>query len=162
MPAILEAAGIGLVSGMDGRSFLPLMEGEKQEGRDKVFTEFHQTAGKNDYPMRCVQNAKYGYIYNAWSDGERVFKNEAQGGLSFNAMQEAAKSDAKIAARVDFFLHRVPEELYDLEKDPSALANLADDPTHKKTLEEMREEMRAHLKSVGDPLLGAFEALRPA
>lgn len=160
MPTILEAAGLGQVAGMDGKSFVPLMKSdhpEPVEGWDKVFTQFHQTSGKRDYPMRCVQNSKYGYIYNAWSDGETKFKNEAQAGLSFNAMQEAAKTDPKIAERVAFFLHRVPEELYDLQADPSALKNLADDPAHKQTLDKMRSEMRAHLKSVGDPILSAFE-----
>lgn len=158
MPTILDAAGIEQVPGMDGRSFLPLARGEEYKGWEKVFTEFHQTSGRRDYPMRCVQNADFGYIYNAWSDGETVFKNEAQGGLSFGAMKEAAKSDLGIAQRVEFFLKRVPEELYDLKADPSALRNLAGDPTHRQTLDRMRAEMREHLKSVGDPMLTHFEA----
>ncbi len=158
MPTMLEVAGIEQVEGMDGRSFLPLARGEEHKGWDKVFTEFHQTSGRRDYPMRCVQNARYGYMYNAWSDGKVSFKNESQAGLTFAAMQEAGKTDPKIAKRVDLFLHRVPEELYDLQADPSALNNLAGDPTHKQMLDEMRRQMREHLKSVGDPILGPFEA----
>jgi N-sulfoglucosamine sulfohydrolase len=164
MPTMLGAVGIEQVDGMDGNSFYAEMCGVKDDvggkrvRRHRVFTEFHQTSGRRDYPMRCVQNAEYGYIYNAWSDGKVSFKNESQAGLTFAAMQEAAKTDPKIAKRVDLFLHRVPEELYDLQADPSALNNLAGDPAHKQTLDEMRQQMRAHLKSVGDPILGPFEA----
>lgn len=157
MPTMLAAAGLDQVTGMDGKSFVPLMEGAKQEWRDKVFTEFHQTAGSRDFPMRCVQNAQYGYIYNAWSDGARSFKNEAQGGISFGAMREAAKTDPKIAERVNFFLKRVPEELYDLKADSSALKNLANDPAQKQALDTMRGHMREHLKTVGDYLLEPYE-----
>lgn len=158
MPTILAAAGIAQVDGMDGRSFLPLTRGEKQDGRDRVFTEFHQTSGGNDYPMRALQNSSYGYIYNAWSDGKREFKNEPMAGLTWPAMCEAAKTDAEIAKRTDFFLHRVPEELYDLKADPNALHNLAGDAAHKQVLDDMRQQIREHLKAVGDPILGPFEA----
>ena len=44
------------VEGVDGRSFLPLLLGRKQEGRDQVFTVFDRTAGRRDYPIRCLQN----------------------------------------------------------------------------------------------------------
>ncbi|MFW6303449.1 MAG: sulfatase, partial [Candidatus Sumerlaeota bacterium] len=69
LPTFLDAAGIEIHEGVSGRSFLPLLEGNKQGGREYVFTTFNQTAARNNYPMRCVQSKKYGYIYNPWSDG---------------------------------------------------------------------------------------------
>lgn len=160
MPTILETLKLKMPDGMDGCSFLPVMRGEEQAGRDRVFTVFNQTAAKRDYPMRCLQNRRFGYIYNSWSDGKKVFFNESQSGLTFKAMQAAAKKDEQIAARVRLFRHRVPEELYDFERDPDALVNLADDPAHAKTLRQMRRELAEVMAKTNDPLAETFELFR--
>jgi len=157
MPTALDAAGVPEPEGMDGFSFLPILLGRRQAGRDKVFTQFHQTSAKNRYPMRCVQNHRFGYIFNPWSDGERVFKNESQSGLTFKAMRAAAKTDPKIAARVRLFQYRVVEEFYDLANDPDALRNLRDDPRYKKKLDNLREELLKWMKRTNDPALEAFK-----
>lgn len=157
MPTVLDAAGLPLPSGMDGFSFLPVLQGHAQRGRDKVFTEFHQTSARRRYPMRCVQDKRFGYIFNPWSDGQRVFKNESQSGLTFKAMQEAAKTDREIAARVKLFQYRVVEEFYDLQDDPDALHNLIDGPVYRSQLAELTEALRRRMAETGDPALEAFE-----
>ncbi len=156
MPTIIEAAGLEPVSGMDGKSFVSLLKGGDQAGRDKVFTVFEETSARAQYPMRCVQNAKYGYIYNAWSNDKRSFRNEAMGGLAWKAMETSA--EPKVKARVDYFLHRAPEELYDLQADPSCLKDLAKDPAHRKTLEELRKQLLDNMTATQDPVLPAFKA----
>ena len=87
-----------------------------------MFTQFHQTAVQVNYPMRCVQNKRFGYIFNPWSDGRRIFRNESQEGRTFKAMKQAAADDPAVDARVRFFLHRTVEEFYDFQKDPDAPA----------------------------------------
>jgi N-sulfoglucosamine sulfohydrolase len=156
MPTLLDAAGIAPPAGVDGRSFLPLLRGERQSGRDFVFTQFHQTAGRRNYPMRCVQSRHFGYIFNPWSDGERVFKNESQAGRTMRAMQAAAEDDPAIAERVELFLHRVPEELYDFRNDPDALRNLIDDPRYAAELHSLQAELERWMETVDDPALAAF------
>ena len=106
--------------------------------------------------MRGVQNEKYGYIYNPWSNGKRTFKSETMQGLTFNAMKAAGQSDPAIAERVDMFLHRVPEEFYDYEKDPDALHNLIDDPEYQDIIKEFRALMEKHLRATNDPVLVPF------
>jgi len=157
MPTILELANLKPEAGVDGRSFAPLLAGKPQEGRDHVFTFFHETAAKRRYEMRCIQTRRYSYIFNAWSDGKRVFKNESQSGLSFRAMKAAATSDEAIAARVALFQHRVPEELYDYEQDPAALHNLISSKEHAQILERLRTTLADFLTRTGDPVA---EALR--
>ncbi len=157
MPTILDAARINQPKGMDGRSFLPLLKGQTQSGRDKVFTVFHENISKILYQMRCVQNHRFGYIFNAWSNGKKVFHNESQSGLSMNAMKKAAQTDPKIAERVKFFLYRVPEELYDFSADPDALKNLANDPAYKENVKSMRKELFDWMKQTGDPIEKEFK-----
>ncbi len=158
MPTALEAAGLPCPDGVDGRSFLPLLRGETQDGRDLVFTQFHQTAGRRNYPMRCVQARRFGYIFNPWSDRARVFRNESQAGRTMAAMRQAAETDDGIAARVELFLHRVPEELYDFAADPDARHNLIERPEFEAEADRLRDALEAWMVSVDDPALAAFRA----
>jgi N-sulfoglucosamine sulfohydrolase len=152
-PTVLDALGLQSLDGADGRSFLPVLRGETQEGRDHVFTHINRTAGRNEYPMRAVQTAKFGYIFNGWSDGKKRFKNESQNGLTMKAMIRAAETNEKLAARVKHFLYRTPEELYDYENDPDALNNLAADPKYKQELARLRKTLYKHMQATGDPQL---------
>ena len=157
MPTAFEAAGIKAPEGLDGRSFVPLLTGEAQPGREYVFTQFHQTAGRKRFPMRCVQNKRFGYIFNAWADGKRVFKNESQSGRTFRAMQAAAPGNPKIAARVKLFQYRVVEEFYDFEKDPDGRRNLIGHPEYKQQIDALRGELGGWMRRTGDAALEAFE-----
>ena len=161
MPTILDAVGIDSVDGMDGRSFVPLLQGKKQDGRDKVFTFITKTAARKHYPMRCVRTKDYSYIYNGWADGETIFLNESQNGLTFKAMRSAAESDKDIAARVKLFQYRVPEEFHDMRSDPHELNNLIDSPAHKARIEKMRADLLEMMVSTNDPLLETFKKQIP-
>ena len=158
MPTILAAAGLAAIPGVDGRSFLPLLSGQQQPGRDHVFTVFHKTAAGQDYPMRCLRESRLGYIYNAWADGKTRFRNESQSGLTMKAMEQAAETDPGIAERVKLFLYRVPEELYDFTRDPDALHNLAQDPAHQQDLKGLRQKLLAWMQQTQDPLESTFRA----
>ena len=155
MPTYLEAAGVEIPESLDGKSFISVLEGKKQNGREYVFTQFHETAAKQRYPMRCVQNKRFGYIFNPWSDGERVFKNESQQGRSFEAMQEAARNDKCIADRVHLFQYRVIEEFYDFENDPDALNNLINDSAYSSERDKFRSQILEWMKQYDDPALKA-------
>jgi len=157
MPTALDAAGVSAPDGMDGSSFLPVLHGKRQPERDKVFTQFHQTSARNRYPMRCVQTHRFGYIFNPWSDGQRVFKNESQSGLTFNAMKAAAPKDGSVAARVKLFQYRVIEEFYDFKNDPDGRNNLIDDPNYKEQIDKLRKELHDWMKKTGDSALNSFE-----
>lgn len=153
MATILDAAGLPPVEGMDGCSFLPLLFSRQQTGREHVFTEFHETFAKRRYPMRCVQNRRYGYIVNLWAGKEGPMRMDSTSGLTFKAMQKEAERDPEIAARVRMFAYRVFEEFYDLEKDPGALNNLIDDPSLQNEIDTMRLLLRRHMGETGDEAL---------
>ncbi len=158
MPTALEACGLARDEDADGRSFVSLLEGKKQNGREQVFTVFNKTVAKRDYPMRCMQTKKWGYLYNSWSDDELVFKNESQSGLTFKAMQEGAKTDPKVAERVKLFQYRVPQEFYDFENDPHHMNNLIDEPSLRKTIQSMQQDLLKVMRETDDHLTPTFEA----
>ncbi len=155
-PTILDLAGLPCPEGSQGRSFLPLLDGQTQAGREMVFTQFHQTAGKANYPMRCVQTRRFGYIFNPWSNGRREFRNESQAGRTMAAMRTAAATDPGIAARVELFVHRLPEELYDFGTDPHALANRIADPACADELARLTTALEQWMIDTDDPALDAF------
>jgi N-sulfoglucosamine sulfohydrolase len=155
-PTFLEVTGVKGPGGLDGRSFLSLLEGGSQKGRDCVFTQIDSKAGNAAVPMRAVHNAKYGYIYNAFSNGTYWYRNNNEG-QTMAAMNLAAKTDPAVASRVDLFRYRVPEEFYDLEKDSDCLVNLIDSPSHKETIKMLQAKLVAQMKKTNDPMLKAFE-----
>jgi len=158
MPTILDAAGLPAPAGMDGRSFLPVLFGKEQAGRERVFTCYNDTSGRRSYPMRCVQTKQFGYIYNAWSDGTTRYQAEPMGGLTFKAMQQAAPQQKAVAERVELLLHRVSEEYYDFLTDPNALHNLIGDPKFKDQIAQARGDLLRWMERTEDPLLPTFRA----
>lgn len=156
-PTILDAVEVPNLAGTDGRSFLPLLRGESQAGREHVFTQIDELSSRRAYPMRAVTDGRFGYIFNAWADGQTEFRNESMSGLTFAAMQEAARTDAAIAARVRHFVYRTPEELYDYRRDPDGLHNLIDDPRYEETAARYRALLLDHMKASNDPQRAAFE-----
>lgn len=154
---ILESVGLPTQKS-DGRSFLPLLKGEKQEGRDYVFTQFFHIHGKDSFPMRGVVGRKYAYVFNPWSNGERNFPRQWNG---FRTMQKLAQTDPAIARRVQFLQKRVVEEFYDRSVDPECLVNLLEglSPTSSPGVpaDELRAALRKWMVQVGDSALDAFD-----
>lgn len=141
---------------MDGFTFLQLLAGKKQPGRKYVFTEYHKTFAGRRYPMRCVQDERFGYIFNFWANKTPPMRMESTSGLTFKAMQKAASTDPKIAVRVKLFEHRVPEEFYDFKNDPGALNNLINDPKYQNEIQKMRQTLGSRMKKTKDPALNPF------
>ena len=136
---------------------MPLLRGETQANRSEVFTQFYETSARNRYPMFAVQDAKYLYIYNAWSDGQYRFLNDSQVGIAFKGMVSAAQTSPEIHDRVQLLWYRVPEELYALETDPDATRNLAADPAHKQALEQYRQSLANWMEQYNSPALETFK-----
>jgi len=155
LPTVLEATGLPKLLRQDGKSFIPLLKGKTQAGRESVFTQIDSKAGNGYVPMRCVQNGKFGYIFNAWSSGKARYRNNNEG-LCMKSMEEAAKTNPEIAARVKVFRYRTLEEFYDMENDPDCLNNLMDDPGYKQQREEFISKMDQWMVKTNDSLLEAF------
>ncbi len=123
-----------------------------------VFKEYNENAGASRDPMRAVQTKRYLYLFNPWSNGERVMATATSGTPTYRRMAELARSDEAIAARHDLYQHRVAEELYDVEKDPDCLVNLIAKPAQQQVLAGLREALEGWMVETGDHMLSAFRA----
>ena len=150
LPTLLDMIGMAIPLGLDGASHRNLMLGRSQAGEESLVTSLHATAAERLYPTRALHHGRYVYIYNAWSNRRTEFIAEPQKGLTWSAMLRAAERDPGIAERVDLYLYRTREELYDLESDPDALTNLAQDPGHREVLEESRDRLLKWMAASGD------------
>ena len=157
LPTLLDVAEIEHPEGFDGRSFAPLLKGETQENRDFVYKEYNENAGGNRNPMRAIQTEKYLYLFNAWSDGERLMATATNGTATWRTMKKLAVKNPDIAKRVDLMAHRVVEEFYDVTNDPDCLNNLVNSPERAEELTRHQESMRKMIQGTGDHILPAFE-----
>jgi len=161
-PTFLEVTNVPGPQGLDGRSFLRLLKDppgdtdRRAAKREYVFTQIDCKAGGDAVPMRCVQDGKYGYIYNPFSDGKHRYRNNNEG-KCMAAMNAAAGHNPQIAARIQLFRYRVREELYDLENDPNCLHNLAGATQHLPAMQALQARLVAHMKRTQDPMLAAFQ-----
>jgi N-sulfoglucosamine sulfohydrolase len=155
-PTILELCQIALPEELDGRSIASLLRGDVQSNRNWVIKEFHENAAGVRNPMRAIETKQYGYIFNPWADGERLFKSATLHSQSYRAMQKAAASDARMAARVNYFNHRELEEFYDYRSDPFALDNKINDPNYLPMINQLRRALAKEMKASEDPALAVF------
>jgi N-acetylglucosamine-6-sulfatase len=73
MPTVLEAAGVGAPSSLPGRSFLPLLRGEKIPWRDSLLYEYYWERNFPQTPsVHALRGSKYKYVhvYGHWDIDE--------------------------------------------------------------------------------------------
>ena len=156
LPTLLDLGGIAPPQDIGGRSIVPLLRGEVQDRREMVFKEHNENSGGHCNVMRAVETKTHLYIFNAWSNGTRRMGTATNGTSTYRRMQELAASDKAIAQRLKLADFRVPEEFYDVARDPDCLNNLIDDPASRGEIDRLRGEMEAWMQRTGDPLLESF------
>jgi N-sulfoglucosamine sulfohydrolase len=156
LPTLLDVLKQPRCDGVDGRSWLPLLRGEKQPDRDFVITHVNTVASGKSFPQRCIRTKDFSYQFHAWPNGTPQFRVEAMNGLSFQAMAKAADSDAKIKARVQQLLVGTQEQFFDLRSDADERVNLLNDAKHRAELDRLRGLLLTHMERTGDPQLENF------
>jgi len=177
-PTFLEAAGVEVPKEMTGRSFLKVLLSGKSgrvdrksqtssyRGRNRVFTasERHAWCRPNGvgYPSRAIRTYRWLYVRNyepdRWPAGDPDFQSPHQGsygdidnGPTKTYMMEH-KDDPTVAPLFQLdFGKRSGEELYDVNKDPCQIHNLADNPAFAKVKKKLRNQLERYQHDTKDP-----------
>jgi N-sulfoglucosamine sulfohydrolase len=150
-PTILDFTGAKPPEyAMHGRSFLPVLEQENPSGWDHVFFShtFHEVTMY--YPVRGMRNARYKYLRNLFSELEFPFASDLFESKTWQSIRAAGETGTIGRRKASRYLHRSPEELYDIKADPDELNNLADQPQHRAALDAMRSEVKAFQQRTKD------------
>ena len=179
-PTFLEAAGLKPTADMTGKSFMGILtsgkSGQVDPKRDKVFTgkERHAYVRKDGlgYPMRAIRTRDFLYIRNfkpdRWPAGDpdtSDFRDPAQpygdidGSPTKTYMMER-RDDPKVRKLFELAFEKRPtEELYDLEKDPAQLNNVAEKAEYAGVKGKLTAALMTELKVTKDPrILGKGDA----
>lgn len=157
-PTYLELAGLKPHPQMTGTSLANILRSEKSgwvEGRDLMLVgkERHDLGRPHDwgYPVRALRTKEYLYVHNfhpeRWPAGnpETDFGNCDPG-----PTKEVVKRLGGYYYDLSFG-KRLPDELYDIRRDPECVVNLANDLFYKPTVEALRSKMMTMLRDEQDP-----------
>jgi arylsulfatase A-like enzyme len=157
-PTYLELAGLPAHPQMTGRSLAALLRSPASgwiENRDVMLAgkERHDIGRPNDwgYPVRALRTKDFLYVHNFHPERWPAGNPETDYG---NVDPSPSKEIVKAMGGYFYELSlgkRLPDELYDLRRDPAGVYNLANDLTYAATLEPMRTRMMAMLKEEQDP-----------
>lgn len=167
-PTIMELAGLEPHPQMTGKSFKDILlankSGRVDPNRDHVLLgkERHDVGRANDdgvdltYPVRAIRNDTFLYVHNIkperWPVGnpEYGFRN-CDGSPTKSYLIHQKPGDEDYPFYVRCFGMRPEEELYNIQKDPACMNNLADLPEMAAVKAELRRKMEAELTKQGDP-----------
>lgn len=159
VPTLLEVLKQPPLAGVDGRSWLPLLRGESQPGRDFVITHVNTVSSGKSFPQRCVRTKEFSYQFHAWPNGTPHFRVEAMNGITFGALAKAGETDARIKSRVEQLTIGKPEQFFDLRADPDERVNLIAEPKHTAEIARLKKLLLAHMEKTADPQLESFRKL---
>ncbi len=159
LPTILDLLGVPVPEGVDGYSWMPLIQGRQYKEREFVITHVNSVISGANFPMRAIQDSRYSLVFTSWSDGHTKLKVESMSGLTYPAMVHAAKSDARIAARVKQYVVGTTWGFYDLVADPGQRTNLFDAPEYRERIKKMQQQLLAYMTETSDPQLDNLKAV---
>jgi len=161
LPTFVEAAGGKAPADIDGRSFLKVLEGGTDTHRDVIYGSHSGYLDgipgiTNHSPARTIRTGTHRYILNL--DAGRVFDTHITGCKPksrwyvgfWDAWVEKAKTDPAAKAICDAYRHRPMEELFEVEKDPYNMRNVAENPGNAELLEKFRKQLAAWRRQQGD------------
>lgn len=142
-----------------GRSILPVLGCNTVQGEwTQVFGShtFHEVT--NYYPTRFIRTERYKYHRNVAWQLQFPFSADLYSSLSWeeirNGVSATDHEGVKIGHRsLQSYIHRPPEELYDMYGDPREVVNLAGSHQHEDLLRSLRKEMEQWQRDTKDPWL---------
>jgi N-sulfoglucosamine sulfohydrolase len=167
-PTILEAIGLEIPEEMTGKSLLPILTSEKEgivePSRDMVFTALERHTycrpEGGTYPARAIRTHDYLFIRNFEPN------RYPTGGPDFISSNKTPHGDVDACPTKTFLLDnqanypkyydlnfgkRTEEELYDVQKDPGQINNLAYNTSYAEIKTDLSKKLMDYLKETNDP-----------
>ena len=143
LPTLLDWAGHAELKGERlGTSILSILSinGEEPQWQNHVFGShtFHEVT--NYFPTRVLRTKRYKYHRNVAWKLDFPFATDLYGSVSWEGLRNCSPPVIG-GRRLEDYVRRQPEELYDLENDPQEITNLANDPQYKALLLDLRQRL---------------------
>ena len=139
-PTLCELVDAKAPGWLQGRSFLPVLRGEKAEINDEIFGEVTYHAAYE--PKRAARTQRWKYIRHFGDRHQPVLPN-CDDGLSKDLWLEMGWRNQQVAT----------EQLYDLVFDPNETRNLIADSAAAGAAKEMRGRLDGWMRRTNDPIL---------
>jgi arylsulfatase A-like enzyme len=139
-PTVCELLDIKNPAWLQGRSFLPVVQGKKTEINDQIYSEVTYHASYE--PKRCIRTKRWNYIRHFGDRRTPVLPN-CDDGLSKSVWLEYGWRTRPVAE----------EQLYDLIFDPNETHNIALDASFRETRDELRGKLDQWMTATADPIL---------
>lgn len=152
-PTLVAMAGGEPLSGLDGKSFLPVLLGESKIARDYAYGIHNNKPEGPAYPMRSVRDTRYKLILNLAPGQQYHIKymmNPAKKNSYWNTWTAKAERSAADKKLIERIVHRPAVEFYDLQKDPYELNNLANKTSYQDLVKRYRAQLAAWMEQQGD------------
>ena len=150
-PTLLNLASISVHKELDGQAFFGKgVSAADLANRDEVFGHADRFDEKFDM-VRTYRKGKWKYIRNYqsyYADG--LQNNYRYRQLAYDNWRNLYRAERLNPVQRQFFERRSVEQLFNLEKDPHEVTNLAADPAQSKRLAEMRGLLKNKIKSIND------------
>lgn len=151
VPTFIEMAGLKVPETIEGRSFLNVLTGKKDDHKSFVYgiqTTRGIIDGSEYYGIRTVRSETHRYILNLTP--EATFQNGTTTSSLFKSWMAKAANDPSAKKLVYNYQHRPAEELYDVINDPLEMNNLADSPALASIKKELKEKLLKWMEQQGD------------
>ena len=167
-PSLVNELGGKLQKGtVDGKSFLDLLANKNEPIHQYVYGAFTNCRiidnRERIYPIRSIRNKRYSLIYNPnhksktsnvtltqalkMIEDSTTKPKELNPTGSWVAKANKSKNEQELVHK----LHNRDEfELYDLQKDPFEMKNVAGEPNYQKIQMKLKDALMAKLKALGD------------
>lgn len=148
-PTLLDLAGVNGGRQFHGRSFKNILEQENVTGWDEVYASHSLHEITMYYPIRVLRERRYKLLYNIAHD--LPFPQALDLYHSYTWQHIRRDSSVRLGKRsIKAYIHRPRFELYDLQKDPDELHNLAGESKYRHELLRMQQKLRQWQKNTKD------------
>jgi len=153
LPTLIELAG-GNPSEkkLDGLSLLDVLGGTKTAHRDYALGMCNMIPDGKPYASRSIVNHQFKLILNLTHEKEYTnptISNPAYG--LWATWMKASSNDGNTGVLVDRIIKRPPVQMFDLQKDPWELENIAERPDLQAVRKELERQLLEWMKQQGDP-----------